>query len=181
MAGPINRLDRSPGTQVWAQVGIENACNGWIVLRIPVGAWRGLDQCVSNNQGNRQVALFGKKGGGKQRGGEAGGTVPTLPRSTYCRICAAERKATKCWRRTQQQNECECCSLRFENPEALYQRTQPSCPQCGEFLEQPGFEYGVCDDCGSKYELVDGTPPGLLPNLEQRKEMNKRGRIREVR
>ncbi len=128
------------------------------------------------------MALFGKWGGRKRRGGAAGGgTVPTVPQSTYCRICAGERKATKCWKRTEYLTKCECCGTQFEDPEALYKNPRPACPECGDFLEQPGFQYGVCDDCGSKYELVDGTPPGLLPNRAQRKEMSKYGQVRENR
>ena len=49
-----------------------------------------------------------------------------------------------------------------------------------EFLEQPGFEYGQCDGCRSKYELVTGAKPGLLPNKQQRAEMDKVGKARSV-
>jgi hypothetical protein len=71
---------------------------------------------------------------------------------------------------------CSCCGLVFENPAALYKRLQAACPKCGEFLEQPGFEYGLCDGCGSRYELVPGTKPSLLPNRAQRAAMAKYGR-----
>jgi hypothetical protein len=64
----------------------------------------------------------------------------------------------------------------FENPAALYNKNQPACPTCGEFLEQPGFEYGLCDGCGSKYEIMQGTVPSLLPNKKQRHAMNKVGK-----
>ena len=70
--------------------------------------------------------------------------------------------------------------MRFESAETLYGRSLPACPKCGEYLEQPTFEYGLCDGCGSKYELVDGTLPNLLPNLYQRQEMDKVGRIRRL-
>lgn len=63
----------------------------------------------------------------------------------------------------------------FQNTRQLYAQLQPACPQCGEFLEQPGFEYGFCDRCGSKHEIVPGTKPGLLPNAQQRAEMARRG------
>jgi hypothetical protein len=53
----------------------------------------------------------------------------------------------------------------------------PACPQCGELLEHPGFEYGLCDVCGSKHELVPGTRPSLLPNKVQREAMAKHGRV----
>ncbi len=73
--------------------------------------------------------------------------------------------------------QCPCCGLEFGDPEPFYKEIQPACPQCGEFLEQPGFEYGLCDGCGSKYELMPGTKPGLLPNKEQRAEMDTHGKV----
>jgi len=73
--------------------------------------------------------------------------------------------------------ECPCCDLKFEDPPFLYKRFQPTCPRCGEFLEQPNFEYGICDGCGSKYELMPGTKPGLLPNKAQRQEMDSHGKV----
>ncbi len=76
--------------------------------------------------------------------------------------------------------KCECCGLDFPNPAKLYEPFQPICPQCEEFLEQPGFEYGICDGCGSKFELMSGTLPGLLPNRAQREAMNKVGRSRRM-
>jgi len=72
--------------------------------------------------------------------------------------------------------KCPCCGNVFENPEALYKKNQPRCPQCEEPLESPGFEYGFCDGCGSKFELVDSAAPGMLPNKQQRDEMNKFGK-----
>jgi len=66
----------------------------------------------------------------------------------------------------------------FDDPAGLYRRALPVCARCGEYLEHPGFEYGLCDGCGSKYELVAGAKPGLLPNLKQRQEMDKHGKSR---
>ena len=66
--------------------------------------------------------------------------------------------------------------MTFEDLDMVYRRFQPACPACQEFLEQPGFEYGFCDGCGSKYEIMTGSKPGLLPNKAQRAEMNKHGR-----
>lgn len=74
--------------------------------------------------------------------------------------------------------ECTACGIAFEKAGELYQRFQPSCPQCGEFLEHPGFDYGICDTCGSKFELPDGAKPGLLPNKEQRKKMGIVGSVK---
>lgn len=73
--------------------------------------------------------------------------------------------------------QCTACGLAFPNPAELYKKFQPVCPRCGEYLEQPGFEYGLCDGCGSKFELVVGAKPGLLANRQQREEMNKLGKV----
>lgn len=73
--------------------------------------------------------------------------------------------------------QCPNCKTFFEDIPAIYKENQPTCPRCGEYLEQPGFEYGLCDGCGSKYELVTGTKPGLLPNAKQRAEMEKNGKV----
>jgi len=73
--------------------------------------------------------------------------------------------------------QCPGCEAPLEDPGTIYADFQPACPACGEFLEQSGFEYGLCDGCGSKYELVQGTRPGLLPNREQRAEMAKHGTV----
>ncbi len=121
------------------------------------------------------MALFRKSEPGSGKNPQK---TPTLPNQAYCRICRAERVLTNCWRRNAPLRQCECCGMAFENPAALYNRSLPVCPKCEEFLEQPGFEYGTCDGCGSKFELVSGTLPGLLPNRAQREAMNKIGRMR---
>lgn len=72
--------------------------------------------------------------------------------------------------------ECPHCHLEFSDIEKLYQKRQPMCSKCGEFLESPGFEYGACDGCGSKYEFVDGAKPSLLPDKRQRDEMDQVGK-----
>ncbi len=73
--------------------------------------------------------------------------------------------------------QCPCCGLAFDDPVQLYRRFQAVCPQCAEPLEQPGFDYGLCNSCGSKFEIVEGTKPGLLPNRQQRAEMDKHGKV----
>ena len=112
-----------------------------------------------------------------QDGPDTSGARPVMGREANCRICDARREFTRCWLRVVYVTQCDCCGLTFENPSALYRPFQPACPRCGEYLEQPGFEYGLCDGCGSKYELVTGTKPGLLPNKAQRAEMEKLGRV----
>lgn len=81
---------------------------------------------------------------------------------------------TDCWRRLRYVSECECCGLVFTDVGALYEAHQPACPDCQELLEQPGFEYGLCDECGSKFEIVGDMIPNLLPNRAQREEMDRR-------
>lgn len=120
------------------------------------------------------MALFRR---GKSKKAKSGKT-PLTPRRAYCRICEAERKMTQCWRRLGPVETCEACDTAFEDPAALYEKFQPACPQCDEFLEQPGFEYGLCDECGSKFELVEGMTANLLPNRAQRERMNQHGRAR---
>ncbi len=124
------------------------------------------------------MALFGrsdktpsapKPGAGDQ------GMHPIVGRTIHCRVCDAERMLTRCWRRTALVRQCTCCGTPFENPRLLYAKIPPVCPKCGEPLEQPSFDYGLCDGCGSKYEIVEGTKPGLLPNRQQRAEMEKHG------
>ncbi len=124
------------------------------------------------------MALFGKGDKGKARARRgADEALPVVGRRAFCRICDDYRQFTKCWLRAQHIAKCPECGLVFQNPAELYEKFQPACPRCGEFLEQPGFEYGICDGCGSKYELVPGTKPGLLPNRQQRAEMDKHGKI----
>ncbi len=101
-----------------------------------------------------------------------------MGRKVHCRLCRGYQQFTRCWLRNKHVKQCPCCGLVFEDVAELYRKFQPSCPRCGECLEQPGFEYGICDGCGSKYELVQGAKPGLLPNKKQREEMDKIGRIR---
>ena len=103
-----------------------------------------------------------------------------VARDSYCRICKDLRKFTRCWQRVGMMSTCPCCGLAFEEPRALYAKNQPMCPRCSEFLEQPGFEYGLCDGCGTKYELVEGARPGFMPNKEQRAEMEQYGRSRSI-
>lgn len=126
------------------------------------------------------MALFKKSsaGGSPPQQGGAPNRQPTLATRAYCRICRADRPFSSCWQRLRQVAKCECCGLDFPNPAKLYEPFQPMCPRCEEFLEQPNFEYGICDGCGSKFELMSGIPPGLLPNRAQREAMNKIGRIR---
>ena len=120
------------------------------------------------------MALFRKSDDGK-RGDVAGGKAPTLPQKAYCKICEGERSFTNCWRRVGYVTQCEFCREAIPDPAARYKDFQASCPRCEELLEQPNFEYGICDGCGSKYELVVGTLPGILPNRAQREAMKKHG------
>jgi len=120
------------------------------------------------------VALFGKSE--KPSSKHSHEAVPVVGREVYCRICDAYRPFTKCWLRQQPMTRCPECGAIFHDVEALYRKFQPVCPQCGAFLEQPGFEYGLCDVCGSRFEIVTGAKPGLLPNRRQRAEMAKHGK-----
>lgn len=125
------------------------------------------------------MALFGRSDKGSSSGKSESteqGANPLVGRTIYCRVCDGDRMLTRCWRRTGYVRKCPCCGLVFENPRLLYVKFQPTCPKCEEPLEQPGFDYGLCDGCGSRYEIVEGTKPGLLPNLRQRTDMNKHGR-----
>jgi hypothetical protein len=101
---------------------------------------------------------------------------PTNPQNAYCRICSDYRPFKRCWLRVGQLPQCPCCGHAFENRAAVYAMDLPVCPKCGEYLEHPGFQYGLCDGCGSKYELMEGTVPSLLPNRQQRAEMEKHGK-----
>jgi len=120
------------------------------------------------------MALFGRKSKS-----EAEGAAPARPqapadhhpivgREIYCQVCDGTRMFSRCWRRSALMKRCGACGALFESPGRLYREFQPECPQCGEPLEQAGFDYGLCDGCGSKYEIVEGTKPGLLPNRKQR-------------
>lgn len=127
------------------------------------------------------MGLFGR---GERKGSKGDsaedGTRILVGGTHYCRICDTEMAFTRCWRRVRPVRQCGCCGLVFENCHALYARFQPACPRCGEFLEQPGFDYGLCDGCGSRYEIVEGTKPGLLPNRRQREEMDAIGKMRSI-
>lgn len=101
---------------------------------------------------------------------------PLMARDAWCSVCTKTTRFTRIWRCAQKLDSCSACGFDFEVPEMIYSRTQPACPRCEEPLEQPGFDYGLCDYCGSKFELVEGTKPGLLPNKRQRDEMRKHGR-----
>jgi len=101
-------------------------------------------------------------------------------REAYCRVCDSVRKFSRCWQRVDLVRTCPCCGLDFGEPRAHYAKVQPQCPRCNEFLEQPEFDYGLCDGCGSKYELVPGSKPGLMPNKAQRAEMDRHGRSRSI-
>jgi hypothetical protein len=121
------------------------------------------------------MALFGRGGGDKARR-PVEEAHPLVGRVIYCRICDKDLMFTRCWRRMVQMQKCPCCGLVFDNPAELYKRFQALCPQCAEPLEQPSFDYGFCDGCGSKYEIMEGSKPGLLPNRKQRAEMDKHGK-----
>ena len=112
--------------------------------------------------------------GGKE--GAAQETFPLVKKQATCGVCGDVRSFTRVWRRAVMMSRCPNCGLIFPESEELYKRFQPACPQCEEPLEQPGFEYGYCDQCGSKFELMDGSKPGLLPNQAQRMEMRKHGK-----
>lgn len=103
-------------------------------------------------------------------------TYPLVARQAWCSVCDAYTTFTRVWRRAALVRKCPHCGMVFEDPELLYKRFQPECPRCREPLEQPNFDYGFCDRCGSKFELMEGAKPGLLPNKRQRDEMDKNGK-----
>lgn len=105
-------------------------------------------------------------------------TNPLVARRAFCSVCDTEQMFSKCWKRAAMVRQCTGCGTTLENSGQFYQDFQPQCPHCAEFLEHPGFDYGICDVCGSKFELPDGAKPGLLPNAEQRKRMGIFGKIR---
>lgn len=124
------------------------------------------------------MSLFDKLRGNKSSNRST--STPLPGRSARCRICNKESHFSKCWRRDAPISQCTGCGTKFDQPNDYYRTHQPACPHCGEFLEQPGFEYGICDECGSKFELVTGTVPALLPNSEQRAQMNPYGDTKEL-
>lgn len=119
------------------------------------------------------MLFFGKK----KKEGEA--VHPLLGRRAFCSVCNSDQMFSKCWRRASMVRQCTGCGAPFENAGELYRGFQPQCPHCAEFLEHPGFDYGICDACGSKFELPEGAKPGLLPNKEQRQRMGIFGPIRQ--
>jgi len=120
------------------------------------------------------VALF-SRGDRESKDPSVTQTRPVLGREAFCRICGSRQQFTRCWLRVGYVAPCPSCGAVFNDPAALYKKTLPECPRCGEYLEQPGFEYGLCDGCGSKFEVVAGSKPSLLPNKQQRAEMEKLG------
>lgn len=122
------------------------------------------------------MALFGRGKRGESADAVAAAHAPIPGREAFCRVCDGLRRFSTCWRRSGIMVACPGCGASFENPAAIYGRRQPTCPRCEEPLESPGFEYGVCEGCGSKYELADGARPALLPNKKQRDAMNVHGR-----
>lgn len=126
------------------------------------------------------MALFGRndnKVAAPSGSGDAPQGRPVLGRDGYCRICGKRVMFSRCWQRPRPLAKCEACGTPFDNPAAVYAKTIPACPRCGEYLEQAGFEYGMCDECGSKYEFVQGAKPSLLPSRAQREAMDKNGRM----
>lgn len=126
------------------------------------------------------MALFGRRGDTPAEAPRERGEFPLPPRRAHCSVCAKEQSFTKSWRRNGMVRQCTCCGMVFENPAALYNLVQPVCPKCEEPLEQPNFDYGLCDGCGSKFELIENTKPGLIPNLRQRRERDSHGKSRSV-
>ena len=127
------------------------------------------------------MALFGRgdKGEGKKAAGKGGAGINILVgREVYCSVCGKLQSFTRCWRRVRPEPQCPCCGMTFEDLRSLYAHAQPACPNWAEPLEQPDFDYGLCDGCGSKFEVVEGTKPSLFPNREQRREMDKHGKSR---
>lgn len=121
------------------------------------------------------MALFGKRVSEPQENADSGKRL-VVGRKAYCKVCRDYRQFSRCWLRMRHITTCELCKTLFEDAAALYRRHLPACPRCGEFLEQPTFEYGLCDGCGSKYEITDGAAPCLLPNKKQRDEMARFGK-----
>ena len=104
-------------------------------------------------------------------------TAPLPPVDAYCRICDDRSTFTRRWRRIRTATHCACCGLEFAAVGRMISTFQPQCPRCFEYIEQPTFEYGECEGCGSKFELMEGTYPNLLPNKFQREQMDKVGKV----
>lgn len=126
------------------------------------------------------MALFGK-GSRKKKAVEAQAAAsksqPVPGHVACCLVCGDRQQFSRCWVRIGRIVQCPGCGAAFSDPAKIYAQFQPACPHCGEFFEQPGFEYGLCDGCGSKHELVQGSKPGLLPDRKQRAEMAKHGKV----
>jgi len=124
------------------------------------------------------MSLFGRRKNNATGGAVADDPRLLPPRQVYCQVCQEERRFSRCWLRVRLLTQCTACGQAFENPSKLYNHVNPACPRCGEHLEHRGFEYGQCDVCGSKYEVMEHTKPSLLPNAAQRAEMAKHGIMR---
>jgi hypothetical protein len=122
------------------------------------------------------MALFSGKNKDTEKQGAAPPIRQVVGREVFCTICNAGRMFSRCWLRVAAVSKCSCCGLDFPDPEALYRKNLPVCTHCGEYLEHPGFEYGLCDGCGTKFELVQGAKPGILPNKQQRDKMSTYGK-----
>ncbi|GMW00744.1 MAG: hypothetical protein AMXMBFR84_18810 [Candidatus Hydrogenedentota bacterium] len=123
------------------------------------------------------MGLFGKREDKSASAEAISATAPIPGRTIWCGECKTSRAFSKCWKRMGFIIQCPGCGVPFDNLDAIYGKHQPICPRCGEYLEHPGFEYGECDACHSKYELVEGAKPGLLPNKQQRARMEKYGKV----
>lgn len=124
------------------------------------------------------MALFNRGRAQEEKAAKSDPVHPLVGRELPCQICGTRQMFTRSWRRKVPLNQCPCCGLQFESVEKIYRQFQPQCPKCEEPLEMPGFDYGFCDACGSKFEIVTGTKPGLLPNRQQREAMKKYGKVR---
>lgn len=125
------------------------------------------------------MALFGRGGDSRSSGSDSAPAAEVhtiLGKQAFCRVCNKQSQLSRCWLRTKPMTKCACCNAPLPNAAELYKKRIPACPHCGEWLEHPGFEYGLCDDCGSKYEVTEGCRPTLIPNKQQRAEMDRIGR-----
>lgn len=123
--------------------------------------------------------MFAKKHGSEESSGGPAATSEvrqTAPVTAFCRVCKAYKKFSRTWLRVSYVRTCPCCSVAVADVEQVYKSVLPTCRRCGEYLEHPGFQYGLCDGCGSKFELVAGGKPGLLPNKKQRDAMDRWGK-----
>jgi len=122
-------------------------------------------------------AMFRKQ----EKGEPARDNIQRLPsREVFCRICNKATTFSHVWKRISPQSYCMNCGYEFPDVDLVYMPFGPRCPQCEEPLEAAGFDYGLCDECSSKYELVPHTKPSWLPNQAQREKINQQGRSRNV-